>query len=128
MSMSTLDNSFENDNIPLTQRYLINTNNAINEENNTNEIQNEQKFYMIPKTHKKTFYCILSLFIVGMILLIVGIEEYIRTKELKIFLCFIILGIIVLIPGGFYTYKFIRLCFTSDIDEREEMIDEIPKF
>ena len=128
MSVSTLDNSFEKENIPLTQRNLINPNNAINGENNTSEIQNEQKFYMIPKTHKKTFYCTLSLFIVGIILLIVGIEEYIRTKELKISLCFIMLGVIVLIPGGFYIYKFIRLCFTSDIDEREEMIDEIPKF
>lgn len=70
----------------------------------------------------------MSLFIVGMILLIAGIEEYVRTKELKVSLCFIILGVIVLIPGGFYTYKFIRICFISDIDKREEMIDEIPKF
>lgn len=126
MSVSTLDNSFENDNIQLTQRNLINSNNTITEENKTK--QNEKKLYMIPNTHKKTFYCSLSLFIVGMILLIAGIEEYIRTKELKVSLCFIILGIIVLIPGGFFIYKFIRICFISDIDEREEMIDEIPKF
>ena len=116
--MSTTDNSFDNDHIN-----LIEPNNQQQEDQN---VQSPHKNTLVPESHKKTFYCVVSLLILGIILLVIGIEEYFRTDESKTPLCFMILGSIVLIPGGYFTYKFIQIYCTRDSDIREELIDDIP--
>ena len=118
MSVSTNDNSFDNDHIN-----LIEPNIPFQEDNNNQLIQKNK---LVPETHKKTFYCVRALFILGIILLVIGIEEYFRTDESKTPLCFIILGAIVLIPGGYFTYKFIQIYCSRDRDLREELLDDIP--
>ena len=57
MSVSTNENSFDNDNINLIEP------NIPSQEENTN--QPIQKNKLVPETHKKTFYCVISLFILG---------------------------------------------------------------
>ena len=118
MSVSTNDNSFDNDHIN-----LIEPNIPFQEDNNNQLIQKNK---LVPETHKKTFYCVISLFILEIILLVIGIEKYFRTDESKTPLCFIILGVLVLIPGGYFTYKFIQIYCSRDRDLREELLDDIP--
>ncbi len=82
----------------------------------------------IPSRLKKTFFCSLSLLIIGIILLSIGIEEWIRNKEFYNGMPFIILSIIVLIPGLYYIYQFMRAKLTNDQEERREIYNEIPDF
>ena len=81
----------------------------------------------VPRRLKKTFLCALTLFIIGIILLIVGIEESIRRSEIFNGITFGIISILILIPGGYYTYKFCKAKKTHEIDKRREILDSIPE-
>jgi hypothetical protein len=81
----------------------------------------------VPRKLKKTLVCAVILFILGVVLLAVGIEENVRTERWLRGLPFYVLCLIVLIPGGFYTYQFCRAKVEKDVDERREILSKIPE-
>jgi hypothetical protein len=81
----------------------------------------------IPRRLKKTFYCSLSLFLLGIILLILGIEEAIRRNKFDAGMTYIIIGVIVSIPGCYYTYQFYKAHRVDDIEDRKEIYGDIPE-
>ncbi len=81
----------------------------------------------IPKKLFKTFLCALSLFIVGLISIGVAIYKFAKTDEIYTGIAFIFLGIITLIPGGYYLYQFVKAKRQKDIDKRREVLEDIPE-
>jgi hypothetical protein len=81
----------------------------------------------VPKRLKKTFLCALALFLIGVVLLVVGIEESIRREDLFNGLTFGFVAILVLIPGAYYTCKFCKARNTKEVEERREILDAIPE-
>jgi len=88
--------------------------------------QNNNNNFKIPSNLKKTFYCIIILSILGIILLIFGIEELLRKNDIKTFICLLILSIIVLIPGLYYLYQFYKAYKEEDEEKRNEILNDIP--
>ena len=70
---STRENSFNEDDVNLIHN------------NNNNEEFIQAKQFTIPNNLKKTFRCVIILTILGIILLIFGIEELIRIKNFYLF-------------------------------------------
>ena len=60
----------------------------------------------IPKEYVKTFYYVITLFVVGILLIIFS---FIQTKTSK--KCPFILGIITILPGSYFTFQFCRYKF-----------------
>lgn len=81
----------------------------------------------IPKKLKKTFYISLSLFLLGILMIILGTEEVIRTSELNSGMTYLIIGGIVSIPGCFYVYQFYKAKRCENLEEKTEIYDEIPE-
>jgi RsiW-degrading membrane proteinase PrsW (M82 family) len=89
--------------------------------NNNQQIPYQQNH--IPKEYVKTFYYVISLFVIGIILIIFS---FIRTKTSK--KCPFILGVITFIPGTYFTFQFCRYIFTKNIYIKKEILDNIPQF
>ena len=111
---STREKSFNEDNVNLIHN------------NNNNEEFIQAKQFTIPNNLKKTFRCVIILTILGIILLIFGIEDLIRTEELKTFICLSVLSLLVLIPGLFYLFQFYKACKEKDENKRNEILNDIP--
>ena len=110
----------------------INSNLLEIHENHNNNLQNTDKIeqnkkFEIPKSLKKTFYLSLSLFIIGTILIIVGIIKITISESFTEGLPYWILAFVILIPGSFYQYQFIKAKYTKDMDLRRELLSEIPE-
>ena len=101
-----------------TERDIIE---AQNEENDVYEIGK------IPQNLKKTFVLCLVLLIIGLLLFLVGGIFAIVTKIVSKGFTFWILGGIVIIPGGYYTFQFYKLIKAKDEYQRGEIIDNIPE-
>jgi hypothetical protein len=80
-----------------------------------------------PQRLKKTFYLSLGLFIVGIILLIVCLEEMIRQDDFWAGWHFLAISVIVLIPGTYYSIQFLRARLAKDPDVSGEIYDTIPE-
>lgn len=89
--------------------------------NNNQQIPYQQNH--IPKEYVKTFYYVISLFVIGIFLIIFS---FIRTKTSK--KCPFILGVITFIPGTYFTFQFCRYIFTKNIYIKKEILDNIPQF
>jgi hypothetical protein len=94
---------------PIKQQYKQNENNEI------------------PKKLKKTFYCSLTLFILGVLLVIVGLIHTITSNNFSKGIPFWSIGGIVLIPGTYYTLAFHKIRKEKNEDVKKEMLDEIPE-
>jgi hypothetical protein len=81
----------------------------------------------IPKRLNKTLYCSLTLFILGIVLVIVGIIHTIMTENFTTGIPFWAIGGIVLIPGAYYTLAFYRIRTEKNDEIKQEMIDDIPE-
>lgn len=81
----------------------------------------------IPHNLKKTFYFVVILFSIGLILLFVGSIIILVSKTFNKALPFWIIGCLLLIPGGYYIYQFYLLRKVTDEMERNEIIDQIPE-
>jgi hypothetical protein len=86
-----------------------------------------EEYNQIPARLKKTFYVCIALFVMGIVLLIIAIEEIIRHDSFWDGSHFLVLFMIVFIPGCYYTIQFIRAKFAKDIDTRIELYDNIPE-
>ena len=102
-------------------------NNSIDNNNTThNNFKNENKF-IIPPTLKKTFFVSITLLLVGIVLIILGFIQSISTATPGGGIMFWVLGGIVLIPGGFYSFLFYKAKRTTDEYERDEIFSQIPE-
>jgi len=92
----------------------------------TEHFDDIQKF-KVPPSLKKTFLCSMGLFMVGITLIILGCIEEVAEADPGKGITFWVLGSIVLIPGGYYTYQFYKAKKARTYDERQEILDEIPE-
>jgi len=114
----------ENQNENLLMNY-----NEIDNNINNEQIQNyKRKKYCYPPKLKKTFFFVIFLTIIGVLLLIYSIIEIFINFNLKSIICKIILSIFVLIPGLYYTYLFIKAYYEKDEDNKNDIYNEIPSF
>jgi hypothetical protein len=99
------------------------TNQNVNRRNSVDSINRN----IIPRRLKRTFLCVLSLLLSGLILLGAGIEECIRKETLTGGIAFFVLSLIVTTPGLYYSIQFCKAKREVDIDKRMEILDEIPE-
>ena len=104
----------------------FNNNSMNNNITNHNNFKNENKF-IIPPTLKKTFFVSITLLLVGIVLIILGFIQSISTATPGGGIMFWVLGGIVLIPGGFYSFLFYKAKRTNDEYERDEIFSQIPE-
>ena len=86
-----------------------------------------KELHTIPPTLKKTMIFSILLLMIGILLILVGMAISLVTGSIRKGLSFFVLGCIVIIPGGFYSYQFYRLKKTEDEYERDDIIDQIPE-
>lgn len=83
--------------------------------------------FKIPPKLKRTCWCVSLLLLGGVALFVVGIVSSVLEESFKAGVTYYILSFILLIPGGFYTYQFIKARCSKDVDRREEILAEIPE-
>lgn len=88
--------------------------------------QNKEEF-VIPQDLKKTYRITILLSITGIILILCGIIKAVISNKFGGGLMFWILAILVLIPGGFYSYQFFRAKISKSQYERQEILDSLPR-
>ena len=86
-----------------------------------------RKNFEVPFNLKKTFWCSFTLLILGAALIIMGFFEEVYGKIPGEGISFWVLGSILLIPGGYYSYQFYRAMKANDEEERDDILDEIPQ-
>ena len=92
-----------------------------------NGINNTNNEFVIPQDLKKTYKMTLLLTITGIILILCGIIKAVLNKKFGGGVMFWILAILVLIPGGFYSYQFFKAKISKNQYERQEIFDTIPR-
>ena len=95
-------------------------------ENIERDIKNKNKF-KIPKELKKTFIIVLILAILGITLIICGFIKAISDATPGGGIMFWVLGIVVMIPGGFYSYQFYKAKKAKEEYRRQDILDNIPQ-
>ena len=83
--------------------------------------------FQVPSNLKKTFLCSLVLFIIGATLIGIGFIQDVAAADPGKGITFWTLGGIVMIPGGYYSYQFYKAKKTKDMQEREDILNEIPE-
>ena len=83
--------------------------------------------FKIPQNLQKTFRFIIILTIIGIILFFCGLVKAILNRNFFEGIFFWILAILVLIPGGFYSFQFIKAKRAKTLFQRQEILDKIPK-
>lgn len=92
-------------------------------DDNLQKNQASNKF-KLPNVFKKTFIVVTLLFIFGVLLLILGIV-YLSLNKTGI--SYLILAIILLIPGVYYTIQFCRARCSKTNTKREDILRNIPQ-
>ena len=119
----------ENPKVKNEKEELKNNNNIINNmniQNNDNNIIFPTKF-KIPLRLKKTFIVSLILAGLGVVLIILGFINAIADATPGGGIMFWVLGAIVIIPGGYYSYQFYKAKKTTDEYKRQDILDNIPE-
>lgn len=83
--------------------------------------------FIIPQELKKTYKMTILLTITGIILIFCGIIKAVINNKFGGGIMFWILAILVLIPGGFYSYQFFKAKIAKNQYERQEIFDSLPK-
>ena len=114
--------------LPSTRENSLNEDeaNLIHNNNNDDEELIQPNEFKLSNNLKKTFYCVIILSILGILLLLFGIEELIRREDSKTFICLSILSLIVSIPGFFYLFQFFKAFKEKDENRRNEILNDIP--
>lgn len=86
----------------------------------------EEKFE-VPISLKKTFICSAVLLAVGITLIVLGCISEIAEVDPGRGITFWVLGGVVTIPGGYYSYQFYKAKKTHNLDERSNILSEIPE-
>jgi hypothetical protein len=125
----------ENDDIKIEDKSKVkNEKEELKNENNNiiiNPINNNNTSFptkfQIPSKLKKTFIVSLILAGLGIILIILGFINAIADATPGGGIMFWVLGAIVIIPGGYYSYQFYKAKKTTDEYKRQDILDNIPE-
>jgi hypothetical protein len=109
---------------PNNQRKIISPM-EINEESD-NDLQVVEKFE-VPSSLKKTFIFTMILAVMGLTLFILGFIQDVAAADPGKGITFWVLGGIVMIPGGYYSYQFYKAKKARNMDERDEILEKIPE-
>jgi uncharacterized membrane-anchored protein len=90
-------------------------------DNNTTETQDNAKFPI------KTLLVSLGLFILGLILLIVGLVEEFIEDDYSRGMAMWIVGLVTFIPGFYYSFLFLKAYRAKTLSERIKILREIPE-
>ena len=90
-------------------------------------ITEKPKKFKIPSTLKKTFIVTMILAILGVGLIICGFIKAVAEHTPGGGLMFWILGGVVLIPGGYYSYQFCKAKRAKQDYIRQDILDNIPQ-
>ena len=88
---------------------------------------NKKNKFKIPKKLKKTFIVVLILAILGITLIICGFIKAISDATPGGGIMFWVLGSVVMIPGGFYSYQFYKAKKAKEEYIRQDILDNIPQ-
>jgi hypothetical protein len=91
-----------------------------------NDLNLVQKF-KVPANLKKTFIFVVCLFSLGVIMVMIGTILFCTTFALGDSIPFWTIGGIVFIPGGYYAYQFYKAKKSKDLNERNEILEDIPE-
>ena len=91
------------------------------------EVQFERKRFQVPESLKKTFIATMVLAGLGVVLFICGFIEEVAMSDPGRGLTFWILGLVVMIPGGYYSYQFWKARRCQDEDQRNDIFNQIPE-
>ena len=83
--------------------------------------------FKVPPNLKKTFIVTMILAGLGIILIILGFINAIADATPGGGIMFWILGTIVIIPGGYYSYQFYKAKKATDEYVRQDILDNIPE-
>ena len=120
IEIEIVNNNNKNNNIN------INRENLPNNENN-DSLNNQISKFKVPQKLKKTFIVTIILAGLGIILIILGFINAIADATPGGGIMFWVLGTIVIIPGGYYSYQFYRAKKTTDEYKRQDILDNIPE-
>ena len=90
------------------------------------ETQGNEKF-KVPPELKKTFIVTMILAVLGIALIICGCIKAISDATPGGGIMFWVLGSVVIIPGGFYSYQFYKAKKAKEIHRRQDILDNIPQ-
>lgn len=93
---------------------------------NMQEETQPEKFE-VPSHLKKTFICSMVLFFLGLSLFILGFIQQVAAADPGKGITFWTLGGIVMIPGGYYSYQFYRAKKSRNMDDRDNILNDIPE-
>lgn len=81
-----------------------------------------------PEIPRKPCCCATSLLFIGIILLILGfVEEYTYFEDPSRGIAFWVLGCLTIIPGGYFSYYYLRACRAKTPMERMNVLKSIPE-
>ena len=83
--------------------------------------------FKVPPNLKKTFIVTMILAGLGIILIVLGFINAIADATPGGGIMFWILGAIVIIPGGYYSYQFYKAKKATDEYVRQDILDNIPE-
>ena len=83
--------------------------------------------FRIPPELKKTFIIVMILAILGVTLIICGFIKAISDATPGGGIMFWVLGTVVIIPGGFYSYQFYKARKAKEEYRRQDILDNIPQ-
>ena len=107
--------------------YNYNYNFRLHENIETDIKPNKKNKFKIPKKLKKTFIVVLILAILGITLIICGFIKAISDATPGGGIMFWVLGSVVMIPGGFYSYQFYKAKKAKEEYIRQDILDNIPQ-
>ena len=107
--------------------YNYNYNFRVHENIETDIKPNKKNKFKIPKKLKKTFIVVLILVILGITLIICGFIKAISDATPGGGIMFWVLGSVVMIPGGFYSYQFYKAKKAKEEYIRQDILDNIPQ-
>jgi hypothetical protein len=126
LKQNPLDIEIVNNNNNNNNNININKDNLPNNENNYS-LNNQISKFKVPQKLKKTFIVSLILAGLGIILIILGFINAIADATPGGGIMFWVLGTIVIIPGGYYSYQFYKAKKTTDEYKRQDILDNIPE-
>ena len=83
--------------------------------------------FELPSKLKRTFWCSATLLIIGVTLIILGFFENVYGSIPGEGISFWVLGGILIIPGGYYSWQFYKAMKSTDTETRDDILDEIPQ-
>ena len=107
--------------------YYDDYNYPVHENLETGSNNNNKEKFKIPKELKKTFIIVLILAILGITLIICGFIKAISDATPGGGIMFWVLGSVVIIPGGFYSYQFYKAKKAKQEYRRQDILDNIPQ-